>query len=187
MEVTIKRLNKLIKEYTKNNENDLIKKLEKKLELIDKMILKLCTYDFKNNFTIFYLNNYDKIKIFHICNRTRNYIKDLLNYLFDLNQIFINKKEIIEEILLIIKDCIKKIFEIESIIITILDKKGFKEKSDCRINKINENLPNYSIIKILTKNNDEDEDEYENKNKDDNKINNKIEEELSSIKKIEKN
>lgn len=162
MNKEIKKLNNLIYSLSKETQimDNMIPELHKNSKVLNKLLAKVGLYKIKNNFSYFDLTLSERQKIFHLCNRSNYYIRNIMNLLLKLNKKYSNEN-IMEKIFNILIICVNKSEEIKRITICVLDKYGFKQRSDNKINNIDTKIIEFDLVKML------EDDDYELDDDDD--------------------
>lgn len=186
MNKEIKKLDSLIYSFSKETQimDNILPDLYKNSKVLNKLLAKLGLYKIKNNFSYFNLTLLERQKAFHLCNKINYYIRNIINLLTRLNKRYRND-DIMEEIFNILMICFNKSEEIKKITICVLDKYGFKQRSDNKINNIDSKIIEFDLTKVL-----EDDSTTENFDRDNDKnIDNNIENNINNNidKSIDKN
>lgn len=146
MNIDIKKLKKLI---NNNFKDDITPIIDKDLFEINKLLMRLSLYDTKNTFSLFKLNKYEKQKIFNICNKIYLKLKNIIKLTKEI-QIKNKNIDIYEELINFIFSIIKEMENIKDLLINIIDKNAFQERSINKINHLN-NLSNFNLTTVINK------------------------------------
>lgn len=146
MNINIKKLKKLI---NNNFKDDITPIIDKDLFEINKLLMRLSLYNTKNTFSLFKLNKYEKQKIFNICNKIYLKLKNIIKLCKEI-QIKNRNIDIYEELINFIFSIIIEMENIKNILINLIDKNAFQERSINKINHLN-NLSNFNLTTVINK------------------------------------
>lgn len=163
MEVDLMKLNNLIKAFSNETEliDDLLPEINKNIKRMSKLLCRLSLYNIKNNFSTFDMKKSERQKVFHLCNKINYCIRNIINLLLRVKNKY-KSNDILDEVFNILIKCFNKSEDVKRIIICLLDKYGFKQRSDNKINNLDTKIIDFSdldISKIL-----QDESMTENDN-----------------------